>query len=269
MSDDTSLVPVNCEQDVNMIFGRLTSADKHKLLISLLYPNSISHFDKQISDLNLEKEIEDQIDIYNLISTYINEQKIESFDNVLISLKPKDSFVPIIFGFDKFCTDPDEYLTAYTALFSTIITRYILNDPILVFKLALALFTAIPASIFNLNLINEEKHSQLVKEFSDFFNDKISPFMLKKLDYTHLLSTFLDNKENIKRENNITEEEFKKNPIFEILNSVTSIKDLLNILKDKPKLKAEFLNGLNAKPSDTNIDIEQYIKDFKFKYDIN
>ena len=115
MSNDISDVSVNSEQDLNMIFGRLTSADKHKLLISLLYPISISHFNEPISNLDLEKEIEQQVDIYNLISTYINKQKIESFDNVLISLKTKDSSVPVIFGFDKFCTDPNDYLVTYTA----------------------------------------------------------------------------------------------------------------------------------------------------------
>ena len=57
MSNDISGVSVNSEQDLNMIFGRLTSADKHKLLISLLYPISISHFNEPISNLDLEKEI--------------------------------------------------------------------------------------------------------------------------------------------------------------------------------------------------------------------
>lgn len=265
MSNDISGVSVNSEQDLNMIFGRLTSADKHKLLISLLYPISISHFNEPISNLDLEKEIEQQVDIYNLISTYINKQKIESFDNVLISLKTKDSSVPVIFGFDKFCTDPNDYLVTYTALFSSIICRYIVNDPILVFKLVLALFTAIPSSLFNLSLISEDQHSQLVNEFSDFVNNKITPFISNKLDYMRLLTTFLDNKENIKRENNISEEEFQKNPIFEILDSVNSIKALLATLKDQPKLKAAFLNGLNT---NSNIDVNQYIKDFKMKYDL-
>ena len=172
MSDDVS--PVNENDDFDILFGRLNGIDNHKLFISLLIPFCIKELSNKFSNLKLEEEIESQVDIYNLISEFIKERKIQSFDNFLIYLKTKDSSVPIVFGFDKFCTNSEEYLTTYSTIFSSIISRYIMNDPILVFKIILSLFISIPNALYNLNLLNDENYTELSDEFNDFFTKKIS-----------------------------------------------------------------------------------------------
>ena len=269
MSDDVFPVNENENDDFDIFFGRLNGLDNRKLFISLLIPFCIKELSSKFSNLKLEEEIESQVDIYNLISEFIKERKIQSFDNFLIYLKTKDSSVPIVFGFDKFCTNSEEYLTTYSTIFSSIIARYIMNDPILVFKIILSLFISIPNALYNLNLLNDENYTQLSDEFNDFFTKKISPFVLKKIDYMNLLNAFINNKEHIKRENNISEEDFQKNPAFEILSNVISIKDILLVLKDNPKLKSEFLNGLQQYPDMySSVDIDNYISNFKKKHNL-
>ena len=115
----------------------LTGLDEAKIAdqkaANVRYENLINKIRQQLPGIQQQFE-------KNAKAAYINKQQIESFDNVLISLKTKDSSVPVIFGFDKFCTDPNDYLVTYTALFSSIISSNSLSRILSITILHLILF---------------------------------------------------------------------------------------------------------------------------------
>lgn len=236
MSTDSNYeVPsIGLEIQNELINTVVSCADIHNIKINTLFKNIYNnqHVLNTIVSSNeypqslynyVEKDTEDSLDkstkltstnYHNIIKYLID--NIDDISDILITFIEKDSSSNLSeldkhvfsFGYNE-QTGSDNLTRFFDSMISNLFKRYLLQDPILMFKFQeLLLISTIGFLDFEFKLFDKNKLEEIIKDALNFTSEKYFSPLCKQLEYKTLLDAFCSTFQTTCTRFNISQDEF-------------------------------------------------------------